>query len=185
MAETLVEFHAHITSADGVVYTARACGGEMPDGRWQGWVEFTPLGGGRSIRSGRETTQPNRRDTEYWASGLTPIYLEGALARALGKPVAVTTEETRPPTFDEPAPPIAHAVHSPIGSRESALDPFSVYEKGELLLRKQLGALSSWHLVNIVVAYDLSDEPIESLNQRSAGYLIDAIVRRVRERQRV
>jgi hypothetical protein len=59
-----------------------------------------------------------------------------------------------------------------------------VYEKGEQLLRKQLGALSSWHLVNIVVAHDLSEEPVESLNQRTAGYLIDSIIRRVRERQR-
>ena len=37
------------------------------------------------------------------------------------------------------------------------LNPFSVYEKGEPLLRKQLGALSAWHLVNIVLAYELSD----------------------------
>jgi hypothetical protein len=84
--------------------------------------------------------------------------------------------------FDEPLPSTRHAVR---GSRESALDPFSVYEKGELLLRKQLGALSPWHLVNIVMAYDLSDEAVESLNRRSAGYLIDVILRGVREQQRV
>ena len=31
----------------------------------------------------RETTQPNLRALEYWATGLTPAYLEGALDRAL------------------------------------------------------------------------------------------------------
>ena len=38
---------------------------------------------GAAVRSGRETTQPNRQDTAYWATGLTPVYLEGALGRAL------------------------------------------------------------------------------------------------------
>ena len=36
-----------------------------------------------AVRSGRETTQPNLTDLEYWAQGLTPVYLEGALRRAL------------------------------------------------------------------------------------------------------
>jgi hypothetical protein len=60
-----------------------------------------------------------------------------------------------------------------------------VYEEGEPLLRKQLGALSEWHLVNIALAYDLTDEPVESLNRRSATYLIELIVSRVRERQKI
>ena len=182
MAEILAEFSAPVASQDGRFYTARACGGQAADGLWQGWVEFTPIDGGPAIRSPRETTQPNRTDTEYWATGLTPVYLEGALQRALPEPTAAYTPRAGRPAFDEPLP---AARHSMVGSREAALDPFSVYAKGEALLRKQLGALSSWHLVNIVLAYDLSDEPIESLNQRSGGYLIDAIIRGVRGRQRV
>src|SRR5215207_8576813 len=83
VAEVLVEFTEAITSEDGKNYTARACGSEMGDGKWQGWIEFIPLGEGEPVRSGRETTQPNRRDTEYWATGLTYVYLEGALRRAL------------------------------------------------------------------------------------------------------
>ena len=35
------------------------------------------------VQSPRETTQPNLTDLNYWATGLTPVYLEGALARAL------------------------------------------------------------------------------------------------------
>ena len=161
---------------------ARACGGAATDGLWHGWVEFIPVEGGAPIRSPRETTQPNRADTEYWATGLTPVYLEGALQRALSGPPPIRTPHYERPAFDAPLPGARHTVR---GSRDSALDPFSVYEKGELLLRKQLGALSEWHLVNIVVAYDLSQESDDSLSQRPAAYLIDTIVRGVRERQRV
>jgi hypothetical protein len=182
MAEILAEFPAPVGSGEGRFYAARACGGQAPDGLWQGWVEFTPLDGGATIRSPRETTQPNRTDTEYWASGLTPVYLEGALQRALSGPPPVRPPREERSVFDEPLPTTRHVAR---GSRESILDPFSVHEKGEPLLRKQLGALSPWHLVNIVLAYDLSDEPVQSLNQRSAGYLIDMIVRSVRDRQKV
>ena len=171
MAELLAEFLTAIASRDGVFYTARACGAKAADGLWHGWVEFTPVNGGPSICSPRETTQPNRVDAEYWGGGLTPVYLEGALQRALdGPPPAAAVRHVRSPF---------------VGVRDAALDPFSVYEKGELLLRKQLGALSAWHLVNIALVYDLTDERVESLNERSAGYLIDLIVRRVRDEQKV
>jgi len=177
MAETFAVFNTPVAGSNGLFYTARACGNKATDGLWQGWVEFTPIDGGTPIRSPRETTQPNRVDTEYWATGLTPVYLEGALQRALSGPPPVRTVREERPAFDAPMPGARHAMR---GSRESVLDPFSVYEKGEQLLRKQLGALSEWHLVNIVVAYDLSEEPVDSLNQWSAAHLIDTIVRAVR-----
>ena len=44
-------------------------------------IEFVPVHGGTPLRSSRETTQPNKADAEYWASGLTMVYLEGALER--------------------------------------------------------------------------------------------------------
>ena len=62
MAEVLAEFAEHIASDEGVVYRAQACGGAMPDGRWEGWIEFIPVAGGIPVRTPRETTQPNRRD---------------------------------------------------------------------------------------------------------------------------
>jgi hypothetical protein len=183
MAETLAVFSTPVAGPNGLFYTARACGSKAPDGLWQGWVEFTPVDGGAPIRSPRETTQPNRVDTEYWATGLTTVYLEGALQRALpGPPPPVRAVRDERPAFDEPLSGARHAVR---GSRESALDPFSVYEKGELLLRKQLGALSAWHLVNIAVAHDLTAEPLDSLNQRSSAYLIELIIRTVRHRQQL
>jgi hypothetical protein len=184
MAQIFATFSAPIASSHGVFYTARACGGEATDGLWHGWVEFMPVEGGAPIRSPRETTQPNRVDTEYWATGLTPVYLEGALQRALSGPPSIRPMRAERSAFrsafESPLPDVRHAV---VGSREAALDPFSVYEKGEVLLRKQLGALSAWHLVNIALAYDLTDEPLASLNQRSAPYLIELIVRTMRDRQ--
>jgi hypothetical protein len=62
----------------------------------------------------------------------------------------------------------------------SVLDPFSVYQKGEALLRKELGALSAWHLVNIVRAYGLSDGDAITLNRLPSAELIELIVAGVR-----
>ena len=45
---------------------------------------------GETLRSFRETTQPNLTDLRYWATGLTPVYLEGALERILPKAVVAT-----------------------------------------------------------------------------------------------
>jgi hypothetical protein len=64
--------------------------------------------------------------------------------------------------------------------QEAILDPFSVYEKGEALLRHELQALSAWHLVNIIVAYELSDEPQPVLDAMPAPALVDMIVGAVR-----
>lgn len=177
MAQVFAHFADPVMSADGTPYRARACGAPMPDGLWEGWIEFVPIEGGASIRSPRETTQPNRADTVYWTGGLTHVYLEGALDRALGPltrdalaPIfapsgadAITADEKRPPG-DDPA-----------------LDPFLAYEKGEASLRKELGALSTWHLVNIIMAYRLSDEPAAVLNRLPALMLIDLIVMDVRD----
>ena len=34
-------------------------------------------------RTGRETTQPDRVALEHWATGLEPLYLDGAFARVI------------------------------------------------------------------------------------------------------
>ena len=97
MAETLLQYQHPVIAPDGTPYEARACGGPMGDGgMWQGWIEFVPLAGGEPVRSPRETTQPNRVDTEYWATGVSAVYLEGALSRALTKPAVITTTTFTP-----------------------------------------------------------------------------------------
>jgi len=180
MAEVFVQFANPVVAKDGTLYRAQACGAPNADGMWEGWIEFLPLDNGPALRSSRETTQPNRKDTAYWATGLTPVYLEGALERALHpfqRPVVPTPQ----PIFDAPAP---HSAPSsgPMPGNQAVLDPFSVYTKGEALLRKELHALSSWHLVNIISAYDLSDEPVSVLNRLPGSVLIETIVSAVRER---
>jgi hypothetical protein len=178
VAETILQYNNAVPGPDGASYRARACGGQMDDGLWQGWIEFTPLGGGAPMRSGRETTQPNRADLVYWATGLSAVYLEGALKRALEGPIVLSADEVEPPAFDGPEPPITER---PAGeSVHGVLDPFSVFEKGEALLRKQLGALSSWHLVNIIREYDLSREPAATLSTFAQATLIEIIVSAVR-----
>lgn len=178
MAETLLEFDDLISGPDGSRYRARAIGAGMPGGTWQGWIEFIPIGGGAPVRSPRETTQPNHADTVYWATGLTAVYLEGALRRALSPGRVRVPAEPEPPVFDGPAP----RARVPAPVVESVLDPFSVYEKGETLLRRQLGAMSVWHLVNIILSYELSDQPRSSLELRPAAALVELIIEAVRER---
>jgi len=176
MAEVFVRFNDPIAAADGTVFLARACGREAADGRWEGWIEFESADGAEVIRSGRETTQPNRADTEYWATGLTPVYLEGALARALEPHRRTPPPPAEAPAFDGPLPPADEPAPRP----ESVLNPFSVYRKGEGLLRNQLSALAAWHLVNIVQAYDLSDLPTPTLERMPALDLVELIVSEVR-----
>jgi hypothetical protein len=67
---------------------------------------------------------------------------------------------------------------------EAILDPFSVFEKGETLLRQELSALATWHLVNIILAYQLSEEPMSVLGALPAAPLIEVIVGAVRSRSR-
>jgi len=176
VAEVLLEYPDAVTSQAGKNYIARACGSETRNGQWQGWLEFVPIGEGEPIRSARETTQPNRQDTRYWATGLTPVYLEGALRRSQRPPVRPVAQTPDPPHFDGPAEPFV--VQG--GTTEAPLDPFSVYQKGEALLRRQLAAFAGWHLVNIIRKYELSREDPAVLANRPPAQLIEIIVDGVR-----
>jgi hypothetical protein len=178
MAEVFVEFSEPVMAKDGRAFHARACGSEMDRHLWQGWLEFVPTDGGVPVRSSRETTQPNRQDAEYWATGLTPVYLEGALDRALNPLPRATSPIVSNPIFSGPAP----ESDAPGPAHESVLNPFSVYRKGESLLRSQLSALSGWHLVNIVEAYGLSEQRTSDLESTPAPILVELIVSAVRER---
>ena len=85
MTELIHEHPSKITD-HGITYTARVCGAERADGTWEAWLEFYPSDHQRPVlRTDQETSQPNRTTIEYWALGLEPLYLEGALARAQGR----------------------------------------------------------------------------------------------------
>jgi len=63
-------------------YVARVYGACRPDDLWDGWFVFFPLDGGRTLATDRETTQSTLAAVRYWASGITTVYLDGALERA-------------------------------------------------------------------------------------------------------
>ena len=75
-------YEVPLTTAAGT-FSARVYGQRMDDGRWSGSLVFVPDGGGRLIATERETTQSSLAELTYWASGLSEVYLQGALARGL------------------------------------------------------------------------------------------------------
>ena len=86
-----------VVGSDGVTYRARVYGGADASGQWGGWILFFPIGGGPVISTAQETAQASLADLGYWASGLTHVYLIGALSRALAlePEVALQRELTR------------------------------------------------------------------------------------------
>lgn len=177
MAETLIRFDTPVTHRDGRRYRAWVCGREQRHGQWEAWLEFEDIETGQVLRSQRETTQPNKKDTTYWATGLTPVYLEGALDRTLHSPGLQPAECSPPPHFDGPAP----RARSTLPAPEAILNPFSVYEKNPNQLAQQLAALRGWHLRQIIRRYNLVDEndvALETLTEPELGSLI---MKRVRE----
>ena len=175
MPQTLIRFESPVVYRDGRQYIAQVCGRERDNGQWEAWLEFEDVTSGEVLRSQRETTQPNHADTVYWATGLTPVYLEGALDRILNTPEKKAPEAVAPPFFDGPAP------HSRplMSNREPILDPFSVYHKSPDLLAQELTALRAWHLRQIIRDFNLAEDTrLETLTEPELGALI---MRRMRD----
>lgn len=86
MEQLIHEHSSRVKDEDGTMYVVRIYAQERTDGTWEGWLEFHPTDERRPVlRTEEETSQPNRTAIEYWASGLEPVYLEGAFARAQGR----------------------------------------------------------------------------------------------------
>jgi hypothetical protein len=180
MAEVFVEFDIVLRGPDGRRYGAQACGRARTDGLWEGWVEFPSLDGGAAARTSRETTQPNRDDLRYWATGLTAAYLDGALLRTLRPPRPVPGRNpTRPPAFEGPAERPATAT---AGEPHAVLNPFLVYAEGADILRNQLGALSRDQLRNIALAHGLAGDEVAELHGFTKPDLVALIMHAVEER---
>ncbi len=176
MAEVLVKFTEPVRGDDGRRFEAQVCGGVADDGLWEGWIEFTPEGDAALIRTGRETEQPNLTDLNYWAQGLGMVYLEGALSRALGQPIADNAAAS-PPQFELRA----GAGTRVVGARP-ALNPFLVYAEGEEFLRSQLLGLSREELATIVTWYKL---PVSiDLQTAAPSAIVDDIARTLHDARR-
>ena len=183
MAEVLIDFDIQLAGPDGRTYGARACGRERADGLWEGWLEFDPVVGGDTLGTDRETTQPNRANLFYWATGLTAAYLDGALLRTLRQypTLRPRTNPRAQPSFEGP---VQRERPAPGGgpSATAVLDPFRAYAAGAGVLRGQLNALSRDHLGNIVRAYQLSRENDAAIDGMQKKQLIALITTAVEAR---
>ena len=157
MAEVLRTFELPVSDATGE-YQARAVGRAASDNMWEGWCEFVPVTSGAPdvLVSSVETTQPNREQLLYWASGLTQVYAEGALARAQ-HPVTIRTRVVDRPFSDAPAPRIVTSPTRDLPrTPEPVLDPFHIGARSLDVLAQELTALDRPRLLNIIDAYDLN-----------------------------
>jgi hypothetical protein len=180
MAEVIIEYSPPVKDDHGV-WAARACGRKL-EGHWEGWIEFIPVTAGDSpIRTPPETTQVSRRALKYWAEGLTPQYLEGALERARTRP-AVVAAEGAPPLFETPAPTVEHANVRADPAPHPLLDPYVVWAQGEQRLLDQLAALSTGHIRDIAAAYEIVSPNSAFVSTRAE--LIAHILASVRARAR-
>ncbi len=155
MAEVLVAFEHPIADASGS-YQARAVGRQGGDGMWEGWLEFESIGAPREILvTSVESRQPEKVHLVYWATGLLPIYLEGALARARN-PTVVRVRVTEPRAeSDGPAPRFLTLPAEPFAP-SAVLDPFEIGRKNLGILDQELRALDRSRLLNIISAYQLN-----------------------------
>jgi hypothetical protein len=84
MIELIMRFPQAVAGARGM-FSSSVMGRDCGDGNWEAWLEFVPIPSGEAAAfvTGIETRQHGRVALERWASGLTRVYAEGALARAV------------------------------------------------------------------------------------------------------
>lgn len=173
MAEVLASFASPVRDESGSYY-ARAVGRHAEDGMWEGWIEFVPVDGGSNVLVSRvESRQPEHQHLTYWATGLTQVYLEGALNRAR-KPLTVRVPVIDEPVSDRPASRRV-IVERVIPKPEPVLDPFEIGERNLDVLRQELTALNRPRLLNIISAFDLAGVDTD-LTSMSDAELIGLIV---------
>lgn len=142
---------------------------------WDGWLEFVPIDGGSEVLIGSvESRQPMRHDLVYWATGLTPVFLEGALQRARN-PVTVRVRPVEIPISSEPAPRAVTTTRVVAPGPEPVLDPFEIGGRSLDVLRQELRALNRPRLLNIITAFDLNPGG-EDLHWMSDRQLVQFIV---------
>ncbi len=84
----LQEFERQLTGSDGERYAILLYGRSRPEDTWQGWLVFVRQRDNRRFATPVETTQPNAEAIIYWSSGLTDVYFERALQRAMAPEAA-------------------------------------------------------------------------------------------------
>ena len=186
MAEVLVSFEQPIRDDHGE-YHARAVGRPADDGMWEGWIEFTAVDGTSEVHvTGVESRQPEREHLQYWATGLTPIFLEGALHRAR-RPVTVRVRPVEVPNSTAPKPRDQVVTRVMPPGPEPVLDPFDIGGRSLDILGQELGALNRPRLVNIIAAFGLNptDEDLSWMSdQNLRQFIVTAVEAHIALRSR-
>jgi hypothetical protein len=178
MAEVLVSFSTPVTDEFGSYYP-RTVGRLAPDGMWEGWIEFVPADGSDVLVTPVESRQPERQHLVYWATGLSQVYMEGALNRARN-PVTVRVPVVDEPISDQPAPRRV-IVERVIPKPEPVLDPFEIGSRNIDILRQELTALNRPRLLNIISAFDLARDVdvTQMTDAQLAGFIVAAVEARL------
>lgn len=146
---------------------------------WEGWIEFIPADGSSDVLvTAVETHQPERQHLVYWATGLSQVYMEGALTRARNS-LTVRVPVIDEPVSDQPARRRV-VVERVIPKPEPVLDPFEIGGRNIDILRQQLTALHRPRLLNIISAFDLAADV--DVTQMSEAQLVAFIVAAVEAR---
>jgi hypothetical protein len=158
-------------------YQPQAVGRLADDGMWEGWLEFFPTdGSGEVIVSSVESRQPEREHLVYWSTGLSPVYLEGALARAR-RAVTVHVRTVDAPYSSAPTPRPVTVARSARSVPEPVLDPFEIGGRSLDLPR----------LLNIIAAFDLNpsdEDPGWMSDHQLAHFIVVAVEMRLPQRTR-
>lgn len=179
MAEVLRSFQDPIRHPSGIYYP-RVVGRYAEDKMWEGWLEFVPVDGSKVVVSAVESRQPERSHLEYWAQGLTAVYAEGSLDRAL-HPITVRTRAVEVPSSDAPARRVIKVGYS--GPRP-ILDPFEVGERSLDILAQELRALGRARLLHIIAAYNLSSPGVDATvmtDEELVGLIVTGVDKRLQE----
>jgi len=179
MAEVLATFTTPVPDEFDSYYP-RAVGRLAQDGMWEGWIEFLPADGGSDVLvTSVETRQPARQHLAYWATGLSQVYMEGALRRARN-PVTVRIPVIDEPVSDKPASRRV-VVERVVPRPEPVLDPFEIGARNIDILRQELTALNRPRLLNIIVAFDLAREAdiTQMADSELVGFIVAAVETRV------
>ncbi len=91
MPEIVHERMLSLADREGTTYDRVLVYAVQKGSTWAGWLEFVSEDQHKVVRTDRETTQSSLAAVAYWATGLEPLYIEGALARATRR-----TSDTRP-----------------------------------------------------------------------------------------
>lgn len=160
MPEIIADLETTVISPHTGEYYVQVVAEQLPSGTWEAWLEFVPLADDEQVLlTATETTQSSREDVARWSATLTPVYVQGAFARA----ARVSEERSLVRRYD-----------TTIG--RIPFDPFEMLQRdGKERMRVRLRALTRPELLALIREYDLNPAA-KSLVRLSDSQLVTFIV---------